>query len=92
MARMSLEYRYPLSTQTQPGSFRKIEMFRVHFFVEAGVFGPEADTLDLDETRASVGFGFALLYPVPLAFNFAWPIESHFGDREQVFSFNIAIR
>jgi outer membrane protein insertion porin family len=92
MARLSVEYRYPLSTQTQPGTLRQIEMFRMHFFVDAGVLGPAADTLDLTETRSAAGFGFALLYPVPLAFNFAWPLEDHFGDNEQVFSFNIAIR
>ncbi len=92
MARLSLEYRYPLVTQTNPGSFEQIEMFRMHFFVDAGVLGTAYDRLDLAEQRSSLGFGFALLYPVPLAFNFAWPMEEGFGDRTEVFSFNIAIK
>jgi outer membrane protein assembly factor BamA len=92
MARASLEYRYPLVTQTRPGSYQEIEMFRFHVFVDAGVLGTEYDNLNLGDMRSSAGFGFALLYPIPLAFNFGWPIEDGHGDRRQVFSFNIAIR
>jgi len=92
MARASLEYRHPIFPQTRPGSYQEIEMFRFHAFVDAGVLGTEYDALDLDDYRASAGFGFALLYPIPLAFNFGWPLEKGPGDRSQVFSFNIAVR
>jgi len=91
MARMSLEFRYPLITQTRPGSFDKIEMFRLHAFVDAGVLGTAYDNLDPSDARASWGFGFALIYPLPLAFNFAWPLRQGPGDETQVFSFNIAL-
>ena len=92
MARLSVEYRYPLVSQTRPGSYEKVEMFRMHFFVDAGVLGPDSGSLDFNEMRAAAGFGFALIYPLPLAFNFAWPMREGPGDLTQVFSFNIAIR
>lgn len=92
MLRASIEYRYPLVTQTRPGSYQKIEMFRVHAFVDTGVLGTEFNTLDFAEYRAAAGFGFALVYPIPLAFNFAWPLQEGAGDQTQVFSFNLAVR
>lgn len=92
MLRASIEYRYPLVTQTRPGSYQKIEMFRVHLFVDTGVLGTEFDNMDLSEYRAAAGFGFALVYPIPLAFNFGWPLREGEGDQTQVFSFNLAVR
>jgi outer membrane protein insertion porin family len=92
MARASLEYRYPLVTQTRPGTYQEIEMFRVHFFVDAGVLGTDYTELDLDEMRSAAGLGFALLYPIPISFNFGWPLEAKPYDERQVFSFNIATR
>lgn len=92
MARASLEWRYPLVTQTQPGTYKEIEMFRFHTFVDAGMMGTEHDHISMRDMRSSAGFGFALLYPIPLAFNFGWPIEAGAHDRRQVFSFHIAIR
>ena len=92
MARASLEYRYPLVTQTRPGSYQEIEMFRMHFFVDAGVLGREHDNPSLHDLRSAAGVGFALIYPIPISFNFAWPIDAGPDDRRQVFSFNIAIR
>jgi outer membrane protein insertion porin family len=92
MLRASLEYRHPLVTQTRPGSYDKLEMFRIHFFVDAGVLGTDHDSLDLNDYRAAYGFGFALVYPIPLAFNFGWPLQDGPGDDTQVFSFNLAVR
>lgn len=92
MLRASLEYRYPLVTQTRPGSYQEIEMFRVHFFLDGGVLGTEPDNLNLDDARTAAGFGFALIYPIPISFNFGWPLDAGPDDRRQVFSFNIAIR
>ena len=92
MLRGSLEYRYPLVSQTRPGSYDKLEMFRVHFFLDAGVLGTDFDRLDLNDYRAAYGFGFALVYPIPLAFNFGWPLQEGPGDETQVFSFNLAVR
>ena len=92
MLRGSLEYRYPIYSITQPGTYRKVEMLRLQFFVDSGVLGPEYGRLDLNETRASWGFGFGLTYPFPLVFDFAWPLREGPLDRTQVFSFNIAAR
>ncbi|MFT7667895.1 MAG: outer membrane protein insertion porin family [Planctomycetota bacterium] len=92
MLRASLEYRYPLVTQTRPGSYQEIEMFRTHLFIDAGVLGPDTGTLPVGEMRTSVGFGFALIYPIPISFNFGFPLNADPFDREQVFSFNIATR
>jgi len=92
MLRASLEYRVPLVTQVRPGSYQEIEMFRIHFFVDAGVLGVAYDDLDFGEMRSAAGVGFALIYPIPISFNFGWPIEAGADDRRQVFSFNIAVR
>jgi outer membrane protein insertion porin family len=92
MLRGSLEYRYPLYSITRPGSYAKAEMLRAHVFLDAGVLSPQYDQMDFSETRASLGFGFGLMYPFPLVFNFGWPIREGEFDRTQVFSFNLATR
>ncbi len=92
MLRASIEYRYPLYSITRPGTFKKAEMLRVHFFVDAGLLGPEYDSFDLGETRASAGFGLGLMYPFPIVFNFGWPLREGEFDRTQVFSFSLATR
>jgi len=88
---LSLEYRMPLYSTTRPGSFDKVEMFRLILFTDAGVLGPEDGDLDFDELRASAGFGLGLTYPFPVVFNFGFPLEEGPGDRTEVFSFNIAL-
>ena len=67
-------------------------MLRALVFLDAGVLSPQYDQLDFSETRASLGFGFGLMYPFPLVFNFGWPIREGEFDRTQVFSFNLATR
>ncbi|MFN0006370.1 MAG: outer membrane protein assembly factor [Planctomycetota bacterium] len=85
----TVEYHIPLYSVLQPGSYRRQEIFRATFFVDAGVLDPDPWSLDLSELRASVGFGFALTHPIPVIFNFGFPIESGQGDQEQTFSFRI---
>ena len=55
--------------------------------------GTVTDTPGIDEYRASVGFGVRInvrqLSPVPLAFDFGFPILKQTGDQERVFSFSI---
>lgn len=92
MLRGSLEFRLPILTITQPGTYRQIEMLRLHWFVDSGVLGPDYSRLDFDETRASWGFGFGLIHPMPLVFDFAWPLREGPLDRTRVFSFNLAVR
>ncbi|MCB9915786.1 MAG: BamA/TamA family outer membrane protein [Planctomycetes bacterium] len=92
MVRASLEYRHPIYSITRPGSYEKVEMLRFHVFTDAGVLGPAYDNLDFDETRMSAGFGFGLMYPFPIVFNFGWPVRDGEFDRHQVFSFSLAFR
>ena len=92
MLRVGIEYRYPLHSITRPGTFHKTEMLRAHLFMDAGLLGTKYDQLDFGDTRASVGFGFGLMYPLPIVFNFGFPIREGEFDRKQVFSFNLAIR
>jgi outer membrane protein insertion porin family len=85
----TIEYRIPLYKVVQPGSYREQEIFRMTLFTDAVVLDPQSFELDFDELRTSVGFGFGLSYPIPLIFNFGFPIKSGPGDREQVFSFRL---
>jgi outer membrane protein assembly complex protein YaeT len=58
-------------------------------------FGSVDDDAELTTIRVSAGFGFRLAVPalgnVPLAFDFAWPINKRPEDDEQVFSFSLGI-
>jgi outer membrane protein insertion porin family len=55
--------------------------------------GTVATDFGFDQYRASVGFGGRLfipaLSPIPLAFDFGFPIFKQTGDRERVFTFSI---
>jgi len=88
----SFEYRMPLYSTARPGTIDKIEMFRLILFTDVGVLGPAGESMDLDELRASAGFGVGLTYPFPVMFNFGFPLKEGPGDRTQVFSFNIALQ
>lgn len=90
MVNATVEYRYPLYSVAQPGTYREREVFRLLLFADAGILDPDPWTVDLDELRATLGFGVGMSYPIPLIFNFGFPIASGKGDREQVFSFSIA--
>jgi outer membrane protein insertion porin family len=59
-------------------------------FVDSGTV---ADTPGFGEYRVSVGFGLRLyirqLGPVPLAFDFGFPLLKQDGDKERLFSFSL---
>jgi outer membrane protein insertion porin family len=90
--RGSLEYRYPLYSTALAGTSERREVFRGTLFLDWGVLDPEAFHLSSDETRASAGFGFGLAHPIPLTFNFGFPIREGPGDQEEIFSFRLALR
>jgi len=58
-------------------------------------FGSVDADASLTTIRVAAGFGFRLalapLGNVPLAFDFAWPINKRIEDEEQVFSFSLGI-
>jgi outer membrane protein assembly factor BamA len=85
----TIEYRIPLYKVVQPGSYREQEIFRLTFFSDAVILDPESFHVDFGELRWSAGFGFGLSNPIPLIFNFGFPLKSGAGDRKQVFSFRL---
>ena len=85
----TFDYRRPLVTTTQPGTYREIETFHGGVFVDAVILDPDAFELDFDEVRASVGIAFGIAVPLPITFSFGFPIKDGQGDRKQVFAFNI---
>lgn len=91
-ARGTFEYRFPLYTVALPGTSRRREIFRGMLFSDWGLTDPESFALDPEELRASFGFGFGLTQPVPLTFNFGWPLRDQDGDDLEVFSFRLSLR
>lgn len=91
MARATIEYRHPIYSTPIAGTSRRQEMFRFLTFVDAGVMGLDAWSLDPDDVRASAGFGFGLVTPLPLTFNFGFPFLEQDGDRRETFSFSLDI-
>jgi outer membrane protein insertion porin family len=89
MLNASFEYRHPLYSVAQAGTYKQIEIFHLKLFTDAGILDPAPWNLDMDELRASVGFGFGLSHPLPISLNFGFPIRTGDGDREEVFSFSI---
>jgi outer membrane protein assembly factor BamA len=85
----TLEYRIPLYTNVQPGTYKEIEMFRLTLFGDAGILDPDPFRLDPDEVRASLGFSLGMISPFPVMLNFGFPVVDGEGDRRQVFSFSI---
>ncbi len=85
----TLEFRYPLHSITQPGSYKQVETFRLLLFTDAGVLGPDPWDIDPDEVRWTYGFGLGMVHPFPISLNFGFPLRSFEGDREEVFSFTI---
>ena len=86
----SFEYRIPLSTQVEPGTYREREVFRFLAFADAGVLGLDPYSIDFGELRSSVGFGIGMAYPLPINLYFGFPMRQGEGDRRQTFGFNIA--
>ncbi|MEO6711055.1 MAG: BamA/TamA family outer membrane protein [Planctomycetota bacterium] len=87
----SVEWLYPLYSITQPGTYKKIETLRGMLFFDWGVLGQDAFDIDLNDTRASVGFGIGLANPLPIQLNFGFPIRRFSGDEQQTFSFSIGL-
>ena len=79
----TVEYRLPLTAD---------DMISAVAFSD---FGTVDDEVTLSEFRATAGFGLRLtipqMGPVPLAFDFAFPITTQPADREQIFSFYVGI-
>jgi len=77
------EYRVPVTAD---------DMINVVAFTD---FGTVEEEVTLDNFRATAGFGLRVVIPamgpVPLAFDFAFPIKSQPYDDERVFSFYVGI-
>lgn len=86
----SLEWRIPLHTQVQPGTYIERETFRFTVFADAGVLDPNFAELDFGELRSSVGFGLGMSAPLPLGFYFGFPLQKGEGDRTEVLSFSLS--
>ena len=86
----TLEWRKPLLTQTQPGTYKELEIFRFLLFADAGVLDPRSGALDFSELRASLGFGVGMAYPLPINLFFGFPIQRGDGDRRQTFGFSVS--
>ncbi len=79
----TVEYRVPITAD---------DMFSMVAFTD---FGTVDDQISLNEFRVTAGFGLRMtipaMGPVPLAFDFAFPILTEDYDQEQVFSFYVGI-
>lgn len=77
----TVEYMFPLTAD---------DMLKGVVFVDAGTV-EEKIAINADDFRVAPGFGFRLFIPAmgpaPLAFDFAFPVATEAGDREQIFSF-----
>lgn len=90
--RSTFEYRFPLYTQSVPGSSRRREVFRGSLFLDTVILDPDAYELDLEEARVSAGFALGLIEPFPVTFSFGWPLRSEATDERQVFAFSLTFR
>ncbi|MCZ6596013.1 MAG: BamA/TamA family outer membrane protein [Planctomycetota bacterium] len=84
-----VEYRHPLITTIQPGTFREIEVVRGGLFFDIGVLDPDPFELDLEEVRASVGFFVGLAVPLPITLSFGFAVKEDEEDDTRVLNFNI---
>ena len=79
----TVEYRIPVTAD---------DMINVVAFSD---FGTVDESVSLSKFRTSVGFGFRVVIPamgpVPLAFDFAFPILAQDDDQERIFSFYVGI-
>lgn len=83
----SLEYLHPLLTQTMPGTLEQRDVLRGGLFLDAGILDPDTMRLDPEELRASVGFSFSVVQPLPITLSFGFPIRRGDGDRRRTFNF-----
>jgi outer membrane protein insertion porin family len=79
----TIEYRVPVTAD---------DMINVVAFTD---FGTVDEEVTFDNFRASVGFGLRVVIPamgpVPLAFDFAFPVAKQDYDDDQIFSFYVGI-
>lgn len=87
----TLEYRFPLLSTVQPGTYEKREQFSAALFADAGITDPDDFSLDLSELRASVGFSFSLVAGLPLTLSFGFPIKEGDDDERETFRFDIGV-
>lgn len=84
MALGTVEYLFPLMAN---------EMLQGAVFSD---FGTVEEDVDLEDFRVTAGFGFRVtvpaMGPVPLAFDFAFPIVKEDFDDERVFSFFVGFQ
>jgi len=77
----SVEYGFPLLADVLRGAL----------FVDAGNLAFNTGDL-LHDWRVAAGFGISLripVFPLPLRFDFGWPIRSVDGDEERILSFEV---
>lgn len=79
----TVEYRVPVTAD---------DMINLVAFTD---FGTVEDTVSVSQFRATAGFGLRVVIPamgpVPLAFDFAFPIAAEAFDDERIFSFYVGI-
>ncbi|MEZ6021566.1 MAG: BamA/TamA family outer membrane protein [Planctomycetota bacterium] len=88
----TFEYRVPIYTTPIAGTAERAEVFRLILFSDWGILDPEAWQIDPDQLRVTAGFGIGMLQPIPLSFNFGWPVRDYNSDESQVFSFTLSLR
>lgn len=82
----TLEYMFPITAD---------DMVKGVVFCDFGTV-EESVELNTENFRVAPGFGFRVAMPgaaggAPLAFDFAFPVSTAFGDEEQVFSFYLGV-
>jgi len=79
----SAEYSFPLVEDSVRGIL----------FFDSGAVYYETGDFDLSDIRASIGFGLRLYMPffgpIPLSFDWGFPVASEKGDEKETFSFSI---
>ena len=80
------------SSASEPQGATADDMISVVAFSD---FGTVDQDVSVDKFRASAGFGVRVVIPamgpVPLAFDFAFPIRAEAEDDERIFSFYVGI-
>jgi len=79
----NIEYSFPIFERSVRGVT----------FLDIGAVYPDTGDVSLSDLRSSVGFGIRVYLPffrpIPLSFDWGFPVHSLAGDKEQTFSFSI---
>lgn len=89
MLAATLELRQPLLTSPAPGTGEEREVLRGILFLDLGILDPDPFQLDLEELRASVGFGVGFSVPLPIGISFGFPVRKGDGDDERAFNLSL---